>query len=61
MSGVVDYPCGISLSGSDDEELFRRGREHADTHHANDGITDEFIRGHIAENARRQRCLRRPG
>ena len=52
MSRVVDCPCGISLNGSDDEELFRRGREHADEHHANDGITDDFIRGHIAENAR---------
>ena len=52
MSRVVDCPCGISLSGSDDEELFRRGREHADAHHPNDGITDEFIRGHIAQNAR---------
>lgn len=52
MSRVVDCPCGISLSGSDDADLFRRGREHADAHHPNDGIGDDFIRGHIAQNAR---------
>lgn len=45
-------PCGLELTGTDDEELFRLGREHADSHHADDGIPDEFIRQQIAENAR---------
>jgi len=45
-------PCGIELTGSDDEELFRLGREHADAHHADDNITDQFIREHVASNAR---------
>jgi hypothetical protein len=49
---MLDCPCGITLTGADDEELFRLGREHADTHHPDDGITDEFIRGHIAANGR---------
>jgi len=52
VARAVHCPCGISLAGSDDEDLFRLGRQHADSHHANDGITDEFIRGHIAQNAR---------
>jgi predicted small metal-binding protein len=45
-------PCGITLTGADDDELFRLGREHADTHHPTDNISDEFIRQHVAANAR---------
>jgi predicted small metal-binding protein len=48
----VECPCGLTLTGADDDELFLRGREHADDHHADDGIPDEFILGHIAANAR---------
>ena len=49
---TLPCPCGIELSGADDEELFRLGREHADTHHADDNIPDDFIRQHVASNAR---------
>jgi len=52
MARALDCPCGITLKGANDEELFRLGREHADAHHRDDGITDEFIRGHIDANAR---------
>jgi predicted small metal-binding protein len=52
MARIVDCPCGITLTGADNEELFRFGREHADAHHPNDGITDDFIREHIAQNSR---------
>lgn len=45
-------PCGLELTGADDEELFRLGREHADSHHPDDNLTDEFIRRHVADNAR---------
>ena len=45
-------PCGITLTGTDDQDLFRLGREHADNHHADDKIPDDFIRQHVAENAR---------
>jgi hypothetical protein len=48
----VQCPCGITLTGSDDEELFRLGRQHADEHHPDDNITDEFIREHVQKNAR---------
>ncbi|MGH9205821.1 MAG: hypothetical protein ACRD1G_04580 [Acidimicrobiales bacterium] len=52
MVRAVECPCGITLSGADDDELFRLGREHADAHHPDDGISDDFIRGHISQNAR---------
>jgi predicted small metal-binding protein len=52
MARIVDCPCGITLSAADDGELFRLGRQHADEHHRDDGITDEFIRDHVAQNAR---------
>ena len=47
----MDCPCGLTLTGTDDD-LFRLGRAHADEHHANDGIPDDFIRQQAAANAR---------
>jgi hypothetical protein len=47
----MQCPCGITLTGADDAELVRLGREHADEHHPNDNISDEFIREHVASNA----------
>lgn len=52
MARVLDCPCRITMNGADDEELFWLGREHVDAHHRDGGITDELIRGHIADNAR---------
>lgn len=52
MAGVMNCLRGITLSGADNEELFRLGREHADAHHPDDGITDELIRGNVAQFAR---------
>jgi len=49
---TLDCPCGITFTGADSEELFRLGRQHADTHHPDDNISDEFIREHVATNAR---------
>jgi predicted small metal-binding protein len=40
------------LAGADNDELMRRGREHADKDHAGDGITDDSIRDHVTANAR---------
>jgi len=45
-------PLRVTLTGSDDDELFRLGREHADEHHHDDNITDDFIRDHVQKNAR---------
>jgi hypothetical protein len=47
----VDCPCGQTLTGADDTELDRLAHHHVAQHHPNDGITDEFIASHIAENA----------
>ena len=52
MARVLDCPCRITLSGADDEELFRLVREHDDAHHPDDGITDEFIREPVVQNGR---------
>ncbi|MGH3184332.1 MAG: hypothetical protein ACRDOE_20835 [Streptosporangiaceae bacterium] len=52
MARVLDCPGGITLSSADDQELFRLGLEHAEAHHPHDGITDDFVFGHIAQNAR---------
>ena len=40
------------MTGADKDEPIRRGREHADEHHAADGITDDFVRDHVTANAR---------
>ena len=47
----LECPCGIVLNGTDDEDLFRLGRQHADEHHPDDNITDEFIREHVRTSA----------
>ena len=47
MARSLPCPCGIVLTGADDEELFRLGRQHAD-----DNISDEFIREHVRTNGR---------
>jgi hypothetical protein len=48
----VDCPCGLVLTAEDDEALYVAGRRHADEHHADQNISDDFIRGHIRDNAR---------
>ena len=49
---TVECPCGVVLEGDDDEDLIRKGRVHADEHHANENISDDFIREHVQTNAR---------
>jgi predicted small metal-binding protein len=42
---AADCPlCGEHLEAENDEELFRKGRAHADENHADQHITDEQIR-----------------
>jgi predicted small metal-binding protein len=48
----VDCVCGLTLSGADDAELDRLAHEHVTEHHPNDGIGDDFIAKHIADNAK---------
>jgi predicted small metal-binding protein len=48
----VDCPCGRTLTGADDADLDRLAHDHVAKDHPNDGITDEFIANHIAQNAK---------
>jgi predicted small metal-binding protein len=49
---ALDCPCGLTLTAEDDDALFVAGRVHADEHHADQNISDDFIRGHVRDNAR---------
>jgi hypothetical protein len=49
---ALDCPCGLTLTAEDDESLFVAGRSHADAHHADQNIPDDFIRRHVRDNAR---------
>jgi hypothetical protein len=40
------------LTAEDDEALYTLGRRHADENHADQGISADFIRCHIRDNAR---------
>jgi len=48
----VDCPCGLVLTAEDDDALYVAGRRHADEHHPDQNISDDFIRAHIRDNAR---------
>jgi hypothetical protein len=47
-----DVHAGPTLSGTDDAELDRLAHEHVAEHHPDDGIGDEFIAKHNADNAK---------
>ena len=47
----LQCPCGITLTGADDEELLSLGLEHADNHHPGEAISHGFIRNHITTQA----------
>lgn len=48
---AIDCPCGHQLQAADDEELFRRCREHIAEHHPEMQRSDEQIRHRVAANA----------
>ena len=48
---AIDCPCGHRLEAVDDEELFRRAREHIAEHHPAMQRTDEQIRERVAADA----------
>jgi predicted small metal-binding protein len=48
---VIDCPCGHRLEAEDDEELFRKAREHVDRDHPEMERSDEEIRQRIAADA----------
>ena len=48
---AIDCPCGHRLEGADDEELFRRAREHVDRDHPEMERSDEELRERVAADA----------
>lgn len=48
---ALDCECGRHLEASDDEELYERAREHVDRDHPDMGLSDEQVRGIVAEGA----------
>ena len=47
----MQCPCGITLTGADDAELVRLARQHADEHHPDDNISDDYIRDVVRTSA----------
>jgi hypothetical protein len=53
MARTIDCPCGeATLTGPDDDDLFRQARRHVEEHHPDMARSDEEIRGMIASMAR---------
>jgi predicted small metal-binding protein len=48
---AIDCPCGHHLEAADDEELFRKARDHVESDHPEMERTDEQMRGRIAADA----------
>jgi predicted small metal-binding protein len=52
MARTITCTCGHVLTGADDEELFRLGRQHANEAHADMNMSNERIREFIRADAR---------
>ena len=48
---ALDCPCGHTLSGKDDDELFQLARDHVDQQHPEMQRSDEQIRERVAADA----------
>ena len=48
---ALDCDCGQHLEAANDEELFERAREHVDRDHPEMQLSDEQVRGIVAEGA----------
>ena len=48
---AIDCPCGHHLEGADDDELFRKAREHVDRDHPEMQRSDEDIRARVTADA----------
>lgn len=48
---ALDCECGQQLEAANDEELLQRAREHVDRDHPDMDLSDEQIRGNVAEGA----------
>lgn len=48
---ALDCACGQHLEAANDEELLQRAREHVDRDHPDMGLSEEQVRGIVAEGA----------
>jgi predicted small metal-binding protein len=48
---ALDCDCGQHLEAANDEELFVQAREHVDRDHPEMQLSDEHVRGIVAEGA----------
>lgn len=48
---AIECPCGHRLVGADDEDLFRKAREHVERDHPEMERSDEQIRERVAADA----------
>lgn len=48
---AMDCDCGYHMEATDEEQLFRQAREHVDRDHPEMDLTDEQLRGILAEGA----------
>jgi predicted small metal-binding protein len=48
---AIECPCGHTLTGADDAELFRLAREHVDQEHPELQRSDEQLRDRVAADA----------
>lgn len=48
---VLDCQCGRPLEGRGDEELYGQARDHANRDHPETELSDEQVRGIVAEDA----------
>jgi predicted small metal-binding protein len=48
---AMDCDCGYHMEAIDEEQLFRQAREHVDRDHPEMDLTNEQLRGILAEGA----------
>ena len=48
---AIDCPCGHHLEGADNDELFRKAREHVDRDHPEMQRSNEDIRARVVADA----------
>ena len=48
---VIDCDCGHTLQAANDDELFRAARQHVDQDHPDMNLSDDDVRGLVADKA----------
>jgi hypothetical protein len=48
---VIDCDCGTTLQAANDDDLFKAAREHVDQQHPDMELSDDDVRGLVAEKA----------